>query len=58
MTALICNASGNLKRALKVNDLTGHWVDGRILDSQEYFEHSKALAIKRKHDRLRREGVE
>ncbi len=58
LTALICNASGNLKRALRVNDITGHWVNGRILDSQEYFEYSKALAIKRKHDRLKREGVE
>ncbi len=58
MTALICNASGNLKQKLRVNALVGHWVDGRILDSQEYFEHSKALAIKRKHDRLKREGVE
>ena len=56
--ALIANSSGNLKRPLRVDDLVGHWVDGRILDRQEYFEYSKALAIRRKHERLRREGVE
>ena len=56
--ALIANSSGNLKRPLRVDDLVGHWVDGRILDRQEYFEYSKALAISRKHARLRREGVE
>lgn len=56
--ALIANSSGNLKRPVRVDDLVGHWVDGRILDRQEYFEYSKALAIRRKHERLRREGVE
>jgi hypothetical protein len=56
--ALVANCSGNLKRPLRVDDLVGHWVNGRLMDTQEYWEYSKALAIKRKHDRLRREGVE
>ena len=56
--ALVANASGNLKRQVRVEDLVGHWVDGRIIGSAEWAAQQKELAIQRKHERLRREGVE
>jgi hypothetical protein len=39
--AWILNGSGNLKRPLRVEDLSGYWVDGRILDKNEYHEYQK-----------------
>jgi len=37
----IMTASGNLKRPLRVEDLSGYWVDGRIMDKNEYHEYQK-----------------
>jgi hypothetical protein len=34
-------ASGNLKRPVRVEDLSGYWVNGRIMDKNEYHEYQK-----------------
>ncbi len=49
--AWIMNASGNLKHPVRVEDLVGHWVDGRVLSKNEYHEHLKATIRGRKGDR-------
>jgi hypothetical protein len=46
--AWIMNATGNLKRPVRVEDLSGFWVDGEVLSKNEYHEHQKQRIRARK----------
>ncbi len=51
--AWIMNTSGNLKTPVRVEDLIGHWVDGRIMSKGEYFEYCKKRIQRNKDKRLK-----
>lgn len=46
--AWIMNAAGNLKRPVRVEDLSGFWVDGEVLNKNEYHEYQKRRIQARK----------
>jgi hypothetical protein len=45
------NAAGNLKRPVRVEDLSGFWVDGEVLSKNEYHEFQKRRIQARKERR-------
>jgi len=46
--AWIMNATGNLKHPVRVEDLSGYWVDGQVLSKNDYHEHLKSKIKARK----------
>lgn len=42
------NATGNLKHPVRVEDLSGYWVDGQVLSKNDYHEHLKSKIKARK----------
>jgi hypothetical protein len=49
--AWLMNATGNLKRPVRVEDLSGFWVDGEVLSKNEYHEYQKRRIQARKERR-------
>jgi hypothetical protein len=42
----LLNGSGNLKHPIGVEDLVGHWVDGKVMSKARYRKYSKERVTK------------
>lgn len=51
LAAWILNGSGNLKMPVRVDDLAGRWVDGRVMTEKQYREHLKRKIQEKKRRR-------
>jgi hypothetical protein len=49
--AWILNGSGNLKTPVRVDDLAGRWVGGRVMTEKQYREHLKRKMQEKKRRR-------
>jgi hypothetical protein len=51
LAAWILNGSGHLKTPVRVNDLAGRWVDGRVMTEKQYREYLKRKMQEKKRRR-------